>query len=93
MANLSHIVNSLTFGSQYSAGQARDILATVPDHLVSEANIHPLDTTAFLNRQLHQAYHHYIKVCTAIQRSVSVDIHSPDHAHDFMDVLRWCLPM
>ncbi len=50
MANLSHVVNSLTFGSQYSVVQTRDILATVPEQLVSEGNVHPLDTATFVNR-------------------------------------------
>jgi len=62
MANLSHVVNSLSFGTPYTAGRTRSILSAIPDNLVSESNIYPLDETAFVNRQLHQAHHHYIKV-------------------------------
>ena len=92
MANLSHIVNSMSFGPSLSRREER-LINVVPEELFSPKHINPMDSNIYINRQLHQAYHHYIKVCTAMQLSVSVDIPSPGHAHDFMDVLRWCLPM
>jgi len=61
MANLSHIVNSMSFGPSLTRREER-LINVVPEQLFSPKNINPMDSNIYINRQLHQAYHHYIKV-------------------------------
>ena len=61
MANLSHIVNSLSFGPGLSRKEER-LINVVPENLFAPKNMNPMDSNIYINRQLHQAYHHYIKV-------------------------------
>jgi len=61
MANLSHIVNSLSFGPQLSNQQIKKMKA-IEKNLFEFASTMPMDGNVYLNPNLHQAYHHYIKV-------------------------------
>ncbi len=61
MANLSHIVNELSFGAPLSKSQTRR-LETLPKAYFDMATIEPINDTFYVNKQLHQAFHHYIKV-------------------------------
>ena len=35
----------------------------VPEQYFNPASTHPMDGNVYVNEKLHQAYHHYIKVC------------------------------
>jgi thiol-disulfide isomerase/thioredoxin len=57
MTNLSHIVNHLSFGTPL----ARDLQRKVSKYPQFQS-AHPLDGGSFINRDYHQAHHHYSKV-------------------------------
>lgn len=64
MTNLSHIVNSLSFGNLMddrspNSRSHRRILKKVPEE---HKHFNPLDGLPYLTKDFHQAYHHYIKV-------------------------------
>ncbi len=60
-ANLSHVVNSLSFGPTLSLSAMRK-LTQLPNEYFSMEKTTPMDDHFYLNEKLHQAYHHYIKV-------------------------------
>ena len=61
MTNLSHVVNHLSFGEEWSDKNRRNkrILKQVPDE---HRQFAPMDGKTYLTKSFHQAYHHYIKV-------------------------------
>lgn len=62
MTNLSHVVNHLSFGPPIDLTQdrkARRILKQVPEE---HRQFAPMDGMDYLTKEMHQAYHHYIKV-------------------------------
>lgn len=61
MANMSHVVNSLSFGPIIPRSVERRLNA-IPDAFFSLKNTKPMDGGVYVNERLHQAYHHYIKV-------------------------------
>ena len=60
MANMSHVVNHLSFGPSLSRGALRRV-EEVPSNFFSIESTRPMDDKIFLNEKLHQAHHHYIK--------------------------------
>lgn len=77
MTNLSHVVNSLSFGSNIlddkdtSNRKVKRILKQVPDE---HKHFNPLDGLSYVTKDYHQAYHHYIKVVSThlnMGRSIS----------------------
>jgi len=63
LTNLSHRVNHLSFGDNSVVNnknyRARRILKQVPD---LHKQFNPVDNRDFITKQVHQAWHHYIKV-------------------------------
>lgn len=61
MANMSHVVNSLSFGPIVPRSVERR-LNSIPPEYFNIKNTKPMDENYYVNDKLHQAYHHYIKV-------------------------------
>ena len=61
MANLSHFVSELSFGNPLTKGMQHR-LETLPKEYFDMSTVEPINGVAYVNKQLHQAYHHYIKV-------------------------------
>jgi hypothetical protein len=61
MANLSHVVNHLSFGPVLSRSAIRRI-DEIPKEYFSLESTHPMDDNTYFNGKLHQAFHHHIKV-------------------------------
>ena len=62
-ANLSHIVNSLSFGSVLPRNVVNR-LSTVPKDYFNLDSTQLMNGNAYKNEKLHQSFHHYIKVVT-----------------------------
>jgi hypothetical protein len=62
MANLSHVVNELSFGPMLTKAMVRR-LDDLNKEYFDKTSIEPINGIAYRNTALHQAYHHYIKVC------------------------------
>jgi len=65
MANVSHVVNHLSFGPQLSKRQLRQ-LETIPNDYFDISATHAMDGNVYATGALHQAHHHYIKVVTTM---------------------------
>lgn len=65
MANVSHVVNHLSFGPQLSKRQLRQ-LETIPKDYFDISATHAMDDNVYATGSLHQAHHHYIKVVTTM---------------------------
>jgi Endoplasmic reticulum vesicle transporter len=61
MANLSHMVNSLSFGPVINQ-KMKNMLTSIPEEFFSIKSISPIDGRMYVNKNLHTAYHHYLKV-------------------------------
>ncbi len=61
MSNMSHVVNSLSFGPQLTKSQARKVNQLSKEFFDYEST-KPMDGNMYMNGKLHQAFHHYIKV-------------------------------
>jgi len=61
MTDLTHIVNHLSFGEpmDQQSRRSKRILKQVPEE---HQQFNPMDSTMFMTKEFHQAYHHYIKV-------------------------------
>jgi len=61
MTNLSHVVNHLSFGDPIDENSRRSkrILKQVPEE---HRQFSPMDGQAYITKEFHQAFHHYIKV-------------------------------
>lgn len=66
MANLSHVVNSLTFGPPIERKMERR-MKLIPEEYFRVENTRPMDNHYYLVPKLHQAFHHYIKVSHMIE--------------------------
>ena len=64
-ANLSHVVNHLSFGPLLSS-QNRRKLEKVPNELFDIESMQPMNDNVYLNMRQHQAFHHYMKVVYCI---------------------------
>ena len=60
MTNVSHMVNSMTIGDPMAKIRIDDGRVTVPKEV--EAKIAPMDGNVYVTQNLHEAYHHYLKV-------------------------------
>ena len=61
MANVSHVVNHLSFGIPLTPSIARRMDEIEPEFFeLSSTEI--MDGNVYVNKKLHQAYHHHIKV-------------------------------
>jgi hypothetical protein len=67
MTNVSHIVHELTIGDPIAYKMIERNQVSVPNSVRKKFN--PMDGFVYVNRDLHEAYHHYLKVIT----TVSVD--------------------
>lgn len=61
MANLSHIVNHLSFGPILSRSATRALEELSEDYF-SLKSTEPMNDKAYVNEKLHQAFHHHVKV-------------------------------
>ncbi|MGK3733217.1 MAG: thiol-disulfide isomerase/thioredoxin [Bacillariaceae sp.] len=61
MTNLTHVVNHMSFGEplDLQSRRAKRILKQVPEE---HQQFNPMDSSMYLTKEFHQAYHHYIKV-------------------------------
>lgn len=65
MTNVSHEVHHLSFGEPYvrrlleNGGVPSFVPSTLQDRLV------PMDGNVYVNKDLHEAYHHYLKITTS----------------------------
>jgi protein disulfide-isomerase-like protein len=60
MANISHVVNHLSFGPTLSRNAIRRI-DEIPNEYFSMESSHPVDGNYYTTRELHSSHHHYIK--------------------------------
>ena len=61
MANLSHTVHSLSFGQPMSK-KVRQMTQSIPKEFFSDELRSPIDQKDYVVKNLHTAYHHYMKV-------------------------------
>lgn len=61
MANLSHVVNELSFGTPLNRNQQRRV-ESLPSTYFNSNSMAPMNDVMYLSTKLHQAFHHYIKV-------------------------------
>mmetsp|Transcript_27056 Transcript_27056/g.81127 ORF Transcript_27056/g.81127 Transcript_27056/m.81127 type:complete len:485 (-) Transcript_27056:32-1486(-) len=61
MANLSHVVNHLSFGTKMTSPLKRKVLSRYPQHADSAP---PLDGGWYVSEAPHETVHHYLKVVT-----------------------------
>lgn len=61
MANMSHVVNHLSFGPVLSRSAIRKV-DEIPKELFTLAKTESMDGIEYINTKLHQSFHHYIKV-------------------------------
>lgn len=62
MTNVSHEIHHLSIGEPLVAKLVQQGKAYLPDDVQSK--LAPMDGNVYLNRDLHEAYHHYLKVIT-----------------------------
>lgn len=65
MANLSHIVNHLSFGPVLTPDSI-NLLGNIPNSYFDIQKTHIIDGYGYKVEQVHQAFHHYIKVFSFI---------------------------
>lgn len=73
-ANLSHVVNHLSFGPLLSS-QNRRKLANVPNELFDLESTQPMNDNMYVNLKQHQAFHHYMKVVSTHVERNSIQFH------------------
>ena len=61
MANVSHVVNHLSFGPALSRNALRRV-QEVPKEYFDLHSTNPMNDNVYKNERLHTAFHHYIKV-------------------------------
>lgn len=61
-ANVSHFVHELSVGEPVAARMIEKGSVTVPSEL--KRKLSPMNGFAYVNEELHEAYHHYLKVIT-----------------------------
>ncbi len=79
-ANLSHIVNSLSFGSVLPKNVVNR-LSAVPKDYFNMDSTQPMNGNLYRNEKLHQVFHHYIKVVTT---NVDVGFQDPVLAYQMV---------
>ena len=61
IANLSHVVNELSFGYPLTDRMTRR-LSTLNKQYFDKSTLEPMNGNVYATKELHQAYHHYFKV-------------------------------
>jgi protein disulfide-isomerase-like protein len=61
MSNISHMINHLSFGPIISKRAERQLKMVPPEYFTLDST-HRMDGNVYINKNLHQVYHHYIKV-------------------------------
>jgi hypothetical protein len=61
-ANLSHIINHLSFGNKLSDAGIERLSSFVSKEYFDKNSVVPVDGNGYVNLKQHQAFHHYIKV-------------------------------
>jgi hypothetical protein len=64
MTNVSHVVHELTLGDPIAYKMLEKNTVSVPKEVKKKFN--PMDGFAYANYDLHEAYHHYLKVITTV---------------------------
>lgn len=72
LANLSHVVNHLSFGPVLPKTAVRR-LSIIPPKYFNFNSTQPMNDRMYLNTKLHQVFHHYVKVV-----STNVDLGGRD---------------
>ena len=67
LTNVSHMVNSLSIGYP---GIARAGAMSLPENVQSKLS--PMDGNTYTTNNLHESYHHYLKVITTISPGVNL---------------------
>lgn len=62
MANLSHVVHHLSVGEPLGMANLKQGRVTAPEGVL--ARLSPMDGNVYVTHELHEAYHHYLKVVT-----------------------------
>lgn len=62
MANVSHLVHELNIGEPVGLKLIEKGTVQVPDHI--QRKLWPMNGYAYVNEELHEAYHHYLKIVT-----------------------------
>ena len=62
MTNLSHIVQHFSFGDPQSQNYIEKGWTSVPAGFVK--SLHPMDGNVYVTQELHEAYHHHLRVIT-----------------------------
>jgi hypothetical protein len=70
MTNVSHIVNSLFFGDPMAQVRIQKNQANVPPDV--SPKISPMDGNVYPTYNLHEAYHHYLKVVATSVEGLTV---------------------
>lgn len=62
MANLSHIVNHFSFGDEDAQSQFKGKLLQTGTQSGFIKSLHPMDGNVYATKELHQVYHHHLRV-------------------------------
>ena len=62
MTNLSHIVHHFSFGNPEVQKYIEEGLVNLPDGFAN--SLHPMDENVYVTDELHEAYHHHLRVVT-----------------------------
>ena len=62
MTNVSHVIHHLSVGEPVATRLIEEGKVVVPPDV--PAKISPMDNNVYVNANLHEAYHHYLKVIT-----------------------------
>ena len=75
MTNLSHVVNHLSFGDpvETASRKTKRILKQAP---AAHQQFNPMDSSDYVTKEYHQAFHHYIKVVSTHLNMGSSDTNS-----------------
>lgn len=72
MTNISHMVNSLRVGSTRGVNQILAGNGKVPKEVVQRIN--PMDGNVYTTYELHESYHHYLKLVSTQSSAVNTGI-------------------
>lgn len=76
MANLSHIVHHLSFGTEVTVSEKRRV-KDIPEDLFSLEKVMPINGNVFVNSDLHQAFHHYMKIVGTDMANAPISYSAP----------------
>lgn len=85
VANLNHIVHSLTFGPVLYKSHYNK-LSSIPKEYLDLKNLDPMEGKVYESDKLHQAFHHHIKVVSTLVEPTSR--YSKDNAIPVMQMVQ-----